>query len=150
MITGKFSRPRWTAFLLILSLVAAACGSSETTADDGTGEVDAGDWDAVLAEADGQTVQLWMWGGDSVLNSYIEDTVAPIVAESGVTLEQVRIDATSDGIDRIVSEAEAGTEDGAVDLIWVNGSNFSQAKDCLLYTSPSPRDQRGSRMPSSA
>ena len=25
-----------------------------------------------------------------------------------------------------------------------------QVKDCLLYTSPSPRDQRGSRMPSSA
>ena len=25
-----------------------------------------------------------------------------------------------------------------------------QKKDCLLYTSPSPRDQRGSRMPSSA
>ena len=25
-----------------------------------------------------------------------------------------------------------------------------QSKDCLLYTSPSPRDQRGSRMPSSA
>ena len=24
------------------------------------------------------------------------------------------------------------------------------SKDCLLYTSPSPRDQRGSRMPSSA
>ena len=30
--------------------------------------------------------------------------------------------------------------------------NLAQAKDeaCLLYTSPSPRDQRGSRMPSSA
>ena len=26
----------------------------------------------------------------------------------------------------------------------------SEPKDCLLYTSPSPRDQRGSRMPSSA
>ena len=25
-----------------------------------------------------------------------------------------------------------------------------QARFCLLYTSPSPRDQRGSRMPSSA
>ena len=24
------------------------------------------------------------------------------------------------------------------------------SEDCLLYTSPSPRDQRGSRMPSSA
>ena len=27
---------------------------------------------------------------------------------------------------------------------------YGQAKICLLYTSPSPRDQRGSRMPSSA
>ena len=27
---------------------------------------------------------------------------------------------------------------------------FDLTKDCLLYTSPSPRDQRGSRMPSSA
>ena len=27
---------------------------------------------------------------------------------------------------------------------------MSIAGDCLLYTSPSPRDQRGSRMPSSA
>ena len=28
--------------------------------------------------------------------------------------------------------------------------NFDEYADCLLYTSPSPRDQRGSRMPSSA
>ena len=27
---------------------------------------------------------------------------------------------------------------------------LSKELDCLLYTSPSPRDQRGSRMPSSA
>ena len=27
---------------------------------------------------------------------------------------------------------------------------FGEVIDCLLYTSPSPRDQRGSRMPSSA
>ena len=29
-------------------------------------------------------------------------------------------------------------------------SNILSGKNCLLYTSPSPRDQRGSRMPSSA
>ena len=28
--------------------------------------------------------------------------------------------------------------------------SFPVNRDCLLYTSPSPRDQRGSRMPSSA
>ena len=30
------------------------------------------------------------------------------------------------------------------------GFSFYIATGCLLYTSPSPRDQRGSRMPSSA
>ena len=31
-----------------------------------------------------------------------------------------------------------------------NKTTFIEPKSCLLYTSPSPRDQRGSRMPSSA
>ena len=30
------------------------------------------------------------------------------------------------------------------------GNAFPASKDCLLYTSPSPRDKRQSRMPSSA
>ena len=37
---------------------------------------------------------------------------------------------------------------------WADRITFEEIKDktgnCLLYTSPSPRDQRGSRMPSSA
>ena len=43
----------------------------------------------------------------------------------------------------------AGTE---VSYAFVHGPGPSGLKDriCLLYTSPSPRDQRGSRMPSSA
>ena len=118
------------ALLVLLSLIAAACASSEDAAISIT---DRGDWDSILDDADGQIVQLWMWGGDTVLNSYIEDTVAPAAAAQGVTLEQVRIDATADGIDRIVSEIEAGTDDGAVDLIWVNGKNFSQGKDAGLW-----------------
>ena len=32
----------------------------------------------------------------------------------------------------------------------VAGFRYAKFNDCLLYTSPSPRDQRGSRMPSSA
>ena len=33
---------------------------------------------------------------------------------------------------------------------FANHALFVLMHDCLLYTSPSPRDQRGSRMPSSA
>ena len=42
----------------------------------------------------------------------------------------------------------------ALDNLYVNveGIAWAEGRDivCLLYTSPSPRDQRGSRMPSSA
>ena len=37
-----------------------------------------------------------------------------------------------------------------LDIYFPDGSGIDLLKHCLLYTSPSPRDQRGSRMPSSA
>ena len=40
-------------------------------------------------------------------------------------------------------------EDGAIPSM-KSGAVFIDNSTCLLYTSPSPRDQRGSRMPSSA
>ena len=36
------------------------------------------------------------------------------------------------------------------DIIFIDIPRFTQGKDCLLYTSPSPRDRTRSRMPSSA
>ena len=42
---------------------------------------------------------------------------------------------------------------GATQLGWYlydQQTGFDYGMICLLYTSPSPRDQRGSRMPSSA
>ena len=44
-------------------------------------------------------------------------------------------------------------DDVGIDLIFKSSfdkANRSSINSCLLYTSPSPRDQRGSRMPSSA
>ena len=40
-------------------------------------------------------------------------------------------------------------QDGDLDELDLKTANIG-SKTCLLYTSPSPRDQRGSRMPSSA
>ena len=46
-----------------------------------------------------------------------------------------------------------GANDGSLDVTVFGGTSpytFLWSNGCLLYTSPSPRDQRGSRMPSSA
>ena len=53
----------------------------------------------------------------------------------------------------LTANAEAGFHiSGCEDLVIVRFPHCSMEylNDCLLYTSPSPRDQRGSRMPSSA
>ena len=45
----------------------------------------------------------------------------------------------------------SSSEDFGMEEPEENGDSFEEnALICLLYTSPSPRDQRGSRMPSSA
>ena len=49
--------------------------------------------------------------------------------------------------DDIVNSAGVTVLSGQVD---VRQGDTRILSDCLLYTSPSPRDQRGSRMPSSA
>ena len=61
-------------------------------------------------------------------------------------------------VEQVPSIVEQGADfysnlvfDSASNMIaWVQWNHPSMPWDCLLYTSPSPRDQRGSRMPSSA
>jgi len=57
------------------------------------------------------------------------------------------IDMSEDYATLIKSEFNSGP----IDVMGVSyGGLIAQHLACLLYTSPSPRDQRGSRMPSSA
>ena len=55
-----------------------------------------------------------------------------------------------------VTEDKWSNDDEMFDLVHqmrtriVTADAFNGKRICLLYTSPSPRDQRGSRMPSSA
>ncbi|WP_324274834.1 ABC transporter substrate-binding protein [Blastococcus brunescens] len=104
---------------LLLALAGCAAPDSEPTS------AEARDWDDVLAAADGQTVRLWMYGGDDKGNAYVDDVLAPAAAEEGVTLERLPIADTADAVNRVLSERQAGVTDGEVDLIWLNGENFA-------------------------
>ena len=57
----------------------------------------------------------------------------------------VVIVAITIGITFWASRQTSGTTD-----YYAGGRSFSGFQNCLLYTSPSPRDKRQSRMPSSA
>ncbi len=109
------------AVLVLAGTACAAPASQEATAEDRS-------WDDVLAEADGQTVRFWMYGGDEQGNAYVDDVLAPAAAELGVTIERVPIADTADAVNRVLSEKQADVTDGEVDLIWINGANFSTGR----------------------
>lgn len=99
----------------LLGCAAPSAGTSATFSD----------WNNVLATAKGQTVNLWMYGGDQQGNAYIDDVLAPAAAREGVTLNRIPVTDTKDALNRVLTELQAGTtDDGAVDLVWVNGDNF--------------------------
>lgn len=110
------------ASALLLSACAAPAADNPTASADRT-------WDEVLAEAEGQTVDLWMYGGDDRGNDYVDDVLAPAAAHLGVTVRRVPVADTKDAMRRLLAERAAGKDDGSVDLVWVNGDNFATGQE---------------------
>jgi len=98
---------------------------------------DPGNWQAVLAEAEGQTVYWNAWGGDSRTNRYIDWVAEQMQAQHDVTVEHVKLDDTSSAVSRVLAEKQAGNDDeGSIDLIWINGENFAAMRDRDLLFGP--------------
>ncbi len=124
---GRLGGP--LAALLLLTACTGATAQSEP--DDPPA---AGDWPAVLAAAEGQTVRWYMYGGDDALNEFVGGFLSDRLRDKGVTLDQVRITDTVDAVNKVLAEKQAGRDSGgAVDLVWVNGENFATGRQAGLW-----------------
>lgn len=93
-------------------------------------------WADILAEASGQTVNFYMWGGSDLINNWVTGYVATAVQEQyGITLNLVPVSDATEYINKVLGEKEAGQDSGgSVDLVWVNGENFRTMRQGeLLY-----------------
>ncbi len=116
------------AALLGLTACSGNSGAAAPTA------LDAGNWPAVLAQAKGQTVNFYAYGGDTVLNSFLSGYVTDALAMQGVTLKQVKITDTVDAVNKVLGEKQAGrSTGGSVDAIWINGENFATGVQAKLW-----------------
>lgn len=122
--------PRALMGLLLLCLGLAACGGDDAGgAPAAPAAAEADPFAQVAAEAEGQTVRFWMYGGDTRINDYVDDLVTPAAKARGVTLERVPVTDTAEALKRVIAERRAGKKTGgAVDLIWINGENFAAGK----------------------
>ena len=77
--------------------------------------------------------------------------VLPPDQVSSEQIEDVMSMLSEMGINIIEDEDVEDEDKGTTDLVAATGpKEVALASNCLLYTSPSPRDKRQSRMPSSA
>jgi len=95
------------------------------------------DWEGTLAKARGQTVFWNAWAGDEKTNAFIAWVGEQVKARYGVSVQHVRLKDTAEAITRVVAEKSAGrSQDGSVDLIWINGPNFLNMKQQGLLFGP--------------
>ena len=116
---------------MALALTLAACSSE--TGNGGASESEdllTSDWQEVVDAADGQEVNMYMWGGSENINRYLDEWVAPRLKEDyDVDLNRVPMNDSQDIINQLLDEKTAGKTSGSMDIIWINGENFKAAKD---------------------
>lgn len=116
-------------FLGLSLLVLLAACSEKQVAEHAKKEVLEMDWSQIEQQAKGSDVHLYMWGGDDGINQYIDEVIAPALKENhDVTLSRHPMN-TSDFISKLMTEKKANKEDGTIDIIWINGENFRNAKE---------------------
>ncbi len=116
-----------------------SAGNNKANAGNLTVDTDLADmtWDDVLKEAEGQTVNFYMWGGNTQTNDYVDNIIGGEAKKYGVTINRVGVSDITEAINIMLGEKQAGkTEDGECDLLWINGANFMTAKQGDLLFGP--------------
>ena len=92
-------------------------------------------WARIETAAKGQTVYMNAWAGSERINAYLQWAAAELAQRWGVKLEHVKITDTAEAVKRVRAEKAAGrSNDGTVDLVWINGENFlAMKKEGLLF-----------------
>ncbi|RAR63100.1 putative thiamine transport system substrate-binding protein [Onishia taeanensis] len=129
--TGYFGRSIAVATLSATALATAL----PSLAQDDALALD--DWTAIEQAAQGQTVYWNAWGGDSRTNDYLSWVADELEARHDIELVHVKLSDTGTAVSRVIAEKAAGNlDEGAIDLIWINGENFAAMKDNDLLFGP--------------
>ncbi|MBN2443936.1 MAG: ABC transporter substrate-binding protein [Spirochaetales bacterium] len=94
------------------------------------------DFDEIESSARGSTVTFYMWGGSTIINTWIDSYVAPLVKKKyDITLNRIPMDA-SVFISKLTDQKNAHKTIGSMDLLWINGENFRNAFEMKLLFGP--------------
>ena len=117
---GQISKLILYCNLILYSSIACSSDSSSN-------------WEDTILKSSGQTIFFHAWGGDRNINSYIRWAADEVKEKYNIKVQHVKVSDTSNVVARILSEKNAAKHsNGAVDLVWINGENFSRMKESKL------------------
>jgi putative thiamine transport system substrate-binding protein len=93
-------------------------------------------WAQTLQAARGQSVYFNAWAGSERSNAYLQWAATVLQRDFAVALQHVKVSDAGDVVKRVRAEKQAGrlSNQGTVDLLWINGDNFAAMKrEGLLF-----------------
>ena len=116
---------------MLLGLTACARPNNAAQPD-----LEQASFDEIVEQARGTTVSFYGWGGDELLNRWIDEVYSPAMKETyDITIDRMPMDIDQI-LSKLSSEVQGGKTDGSIDMIWINGENFYSAKENNLLYGP--------------
>lgn len=123
------------AILVLVILIITGCGQVRNTTGESTDVLNK-EWNDIEKTARGTEVRMFMWGGDENINRFMDKWVAPRIKERyDISLVRVPMNAP-EFMQKLLTEKKAGSAKGSMDIIWINGENFNNAKNNGLLSRP--------------
>ncbi len=136
LVEGEYTMKKMRMLVWVVLLLFVSACSPSTDAAKESNTILKKDWREIEETTKNKTVRMYMWGGDTGINRYMDDWVAPrLKKEYNITLKRVPMDAP-EFLKKLSNEKRAGKDDGNIDIIWINGENFKNAKDNGLLFGP--------------
>lgn len=111
--------------IIFFFLLAISCGNSQKNAEKDLSKLT---WKEIEMEAEGKTVTMVMWMGDSKINAYMQDYIVPkLKKENNINLE-ITAGQGSAIVQLLMTEMQASKSDSDVDMLWINGETFYQLR----------------------
>ena len=93
-------------------------------------------FERLVAQSRGSQVRWYMFGGWAHVNTWVDTYVAgEMKKQYGIELVRVPMDAGV-FVNKLLNEKAAGKRIGNIDLLWINGENFKNAKEAGLLFGP--------------
>lgn len=123
---------RCTLFVILMVLMLLVSCSGQEEKKDWLSQ----DFATITEAAKDTEVRWYMFGGWSHVNTWVDTWVTDqLAAKYSIRLTRVPMDA-SVFINKLLNEKAAGKSTGSIDLVWINGENFKNAKESGLLTGP--------------